>query len=235
MGISPKPTLPQSASVEFFPRFRAAVAILREGYEYAPNLERSVWDIVVEIHVMRATSLTNSDLRCLVCKLFPQHAAEINRAGKDIRAFRRTAPPAVTKRTCFVLTETGAVHLCHGHDAVTQSGELPQLRSVPNFSRQVPEWDKERQELRVGDLVVKQLTVRAPNQELILESFQVKGWSPRIDDPFPPHLNQVSKQRLYDTINRHHKHRLIRFSGDGSAKGVRHLLISPRPRWNGAS
>ena len=46
-----------------------------------------------------------------------------------------------------------------------------------------PKWDPERQELRVGDLVVKQFKVPAANQERILAAFEADGWPVRSDDP----------------------------------------------------
>jgi hypothetical protein len=115
-----------------------------------------------------------------------------------------------------------------GHDTAAPSDELPRPPTAPTCSPQIPQWDKERQELRLGDLVVKQFKVPAPNQELILAAFQEEGWPPRMDDPLPPHPEQDSKRRLHDTIttlNRHQKHRLIRFSGDGSGEGVRWELL----------
>jgi hypothetical protein len=88
----------------------------------------------------------------------------------------------------------------------------------------VPHWDRDRQELRFGDILVKQFKVPAPNQEIILSSFEEEGWPARIDDPLPPQPNQDSKRRLHDTINalnRSHRQPLIRFLGDGSGEGIR--------------
>jgi len=89
----------------------------------------------------------------------------------------------------------------------------------------------------MGEMVVKQFKVPAPNQEVILASFEEEGWPPRIDDPLPPQADQDSKRRLHDTIitlNRHQKNRLIRFSGDGSGEGVRWDPCDPEPDRNGA-
>jgi hypothetical protein len=86
-----------------------------------------------------------------------------------------------------------------------------------------PNWDFRRKELRLGGCVIKQFRWSAANQEAILMAFEEDGWPPRIDDPLPPKLNQDSKRRLHDTIkclNRSHKKRLIRFSGDGTGEGV---------------
>jgi hypothetical protein len=79
--------------------------------------------------------------------------------------------------------------------------------------------------------------VPAPNQELILGCFEEEGWPPRIDDPLPPHPELAAKRRLHATIttlNRHHKHRLLRFLGDGSGEGVRWELLCPPVNNNGS-
>ena len=194
-------------------RFQAALALLREALNYAQELGRSVWDFAVEIAVLRAAGLSNSDLRWLVCRGLVEHAAEITRPGQDSRVFQPTGRLTFSEHTCFVLSE-----------------------AAPRFSRDVPRWDKERQELRVGELLVKQFKVPAPNQEMILASFEEEGWPPRIDDPLPPHVDQDSKRRLHDTIitlNRHQKNRLIRFSGDGSGEGVRWDPCGPPAERNG--
>ena len=95
--------------------------------------------------------------------------------------------------------------------------------------RVVPHWDADLQELRVNGLIVKQFKVPAPNQEMVLAAFQEEGWPTRIDDPLPPQAEQDPKRRLHDTIvslNRTHKHRLIRFMGDGSGEGVRWTIVT---------
>jgi hypothetical protein len=205
-------------------RFQPALAILREAYAYACELGRPVWDFAVEIHVLRAAGLTHSDLRWLVCRGLIEHGAETTRDGHDGRDFRPTGALTFTKRTCFVLAETATGPAQATTDACPTAALQRQPSPVASGPAPVPQWDKERQELRVGDLVVKQFKVPAPNQEMILASFEEEGWPPRIDDPLPPHIDQDSKRRLHDTIitlNRHQKNRLIRFSGDGSGEGVR--------------
>jgi hypothetical protein len=72
--------------------------------------------------------------------------------------------------------------------------------------------------------------VPAENQERILAAFEEEGWPVHIHDPLPPHSDQDSKRRLHNTINslnRHQKQPLIRFSGNGSGQGIRWEWIPP--------
>jgi hypothetical protein len=94
----------------------------------------------------------------------------------------------------------------------------------------VPTWDPHRQQLRLGDKIVKEFKLPAPNQELILMAFEEEGWPVRIDDPLPPHSDQDPKQRLHSTLNalnRHQKNRLLRFCGDGRGQGIRWEVLPP--------
>lgn len=220
----------QSSGKDVFHRFQAGLEILLEAYDYACELQRTTWDFAVEIQYLRAANLSNSDLRWLVCKGYVEHSAEMSRTGQDERAFHPTGTLTFGKRTCFVLTEKGALFARQENDTARRCNEAPHSPDASKTSQQIPEWDKERQELRVGGLVVKQFKVPAPNQEVILAAFQEEDWPPRIDDPLPPHPDQDAKRRLHDTIttlNRHQKHRLIRFSGDGSGEGIRWEYLLP--------
>lgn len=97
-------------------------------------------------------------------------------------------------------------------------------RNAEQAAHLVPVWDGDRLELRLGQRIVKRFKSPATNQATVLAAFDEEGWPPRIDDPLPPHPDLEPKRRLHDTINslnRNQKHRLIRFLGDGSGKGVR--------------
>ena len=87
-----------------------------------------------------------------------------------------------------------------------------------------PEWDGLRRELRWVGRVVKRFRVPAPNQEVVLATFQEEAWPPHIDDPLPGAVGVEPKRRLHDTIvalNRHQYQPGLRFVGDGTGLGVR--------------
>jgi hypothetical protein len=97
------------------------------------------------------------------------------------------------------------------------------LQTAQNALAVRPQWDNEYRTLRVGQYVIKEYHVPCLSQEAILVAFQEEGWPHRIYDPLPPEGDIDPKSRLHDTIkrlNRHHKHQIIRFRGDGTGEGV---------------
>jgi hypothetical protein len=226
------PIAPQEFLAETSLAVKKSMRALCLAKHYADDLQCSLWDFAVEIEILRALGLTNNDFRWLLCKGYVQHREETTLAGDDGRTFRRLGNLAITKRTCVVLTEQGAsfasmiggdlIHRCELNrkdERLNENGA-----SVDG----VPHWDKDRQELRLGNSLVKRFKAPAPNQEVILAALEEEHWPSRIDDPLPPHSNQDAKRRLHDVINslnRNQQHPLIRFMGDGSGQGVRWELI----------
>jgi hypothetical protein len=212
--------------------------LLAEAYRYSREVERSVWDFAVEIDALHTVRATPSELRWLICKGYVAHASEITMPGDRTRTFRR--PPAAglifSRRTCFVLTDAGFAFAASLNDGPSWLPRRldPQSRGddanpAACSAPAKPTWDRDRQELRVGQIVVKQFKVPAPNQERILAAFQEEDWPVHIDDPLPPAAEQDPKRRLHDTINslnRNQKRSLLRFVGDGSGQGLRWELAS---------
>lgn len=247
-GKSPQASF--RAGMRVTKRTRTALSALLQSSEYAKELDRSVWDFAVEISVLRKAGLTNSDLRWLLCKGFVAHGCELSTDSQESRTFRESEKLAFSRRSCFVAKEPGIDFIRSVLDLdVSVQPALPenrpsecgvghingkQIRDVEpdgtngRVEALVPVWDRDRQELRVGNQLVKQFKAPAPNQELILSAFQEDGWPIRIDDPLPPNGNQDPKRRLHDTINslnRCHKVFLIHFKGDGRASGIRWDLV----------
>ncbi|NLX97026.1 MAG: hypothetical protein GXY83_12700 [Rhodopirellula sp.] len=240
----PKLTFRIGSAPPLSARRNDALRLLLEAQFYAADLRRSVWDFAVEISLLRKTGLTSNDLRWLLCKGYVEHGREMTVSHETSRTFRRSSGLTFARRTCFVLTESGVEF---AQEALTQSrknqatinGARPEA-AIPasngngaphkELANLAPKWDRQRQELRVGPYLVKQFKVPAANQERILAAFEEEDWPVKIDDPLPPHCEQDPKRRLHDTINslnRNQKHRLIRFTGDGSGQGVRWSLLMP--------
>lgn len=220
------------AHAEMPHRVGEGLRFLLEAKEYAVDVDTDLWNFALELSELRAVGLTNSDLRWLAMKGFVEFGRETTLPGEATRSFHRLQGLTFTKRTCCIITPSGA-------DAVralgppTEQAKPAQPSAPPQTSTQpaprvVPHWDSDVQELRINGLIVKQFKVPAPNQEMVLAAFQEEHWPARIDDPLPPQADQDPKRRLHDTIvslNRSHKHRLIRFMGDGSGEGVRWTIV----------
>ncbi len=224
-GLSPADRFP----VEFTPKLRMALQLLLEGWDYGRELERDVWEFAVELDILRAAGLNNNDFRWLAQHDYIEAGVEVTLQGESARLFRRDGQLRLTPTTCFVLTEAG-------HRFAAARLGTPRFNGAPVAADSVngagaartadlgPCWDRDRQELRFGAVIVKQFKVPAPNQEMILAAFEEEHWPPRIDDPLPPLPSQDPKRRLHETItslNRNQRRRLIRFMGDGSGQGVR--------------
>ena len=195
-----------------------------------------IWQFSVELSALRRAGLTTNECRWLVAKGLARHAREVTAADSDRRSFQNYANLALSKRTCFVIADRGVAYAnalfratprrraSDSRDSTAVNRRRPAPESNGHTATLTPIWDSDRQQLRVGRMIVKEFKVPAANQEAILAAFQEEGWVPRIDDPLAPQLNQDSKRRLHDTINslnRNQKHALIRFLGDGKGEGIR--------------
>jgi hypothetical protein len=191
----------------------------------------------MEIAVLRRARLNHNDLRWLVCVGLLEHAREIIKTADIHRRFRPCRNLSFDKRSCFVLTPTGAAALArqpaiNGAATWLSAGQLATnsvgiRRSRPSGAI-CPHWDSECHEFRIGDEVVKAFKLPSPNQETILAAFEEEGWPQRIDDPLTPSPSIHPKRRLHDTIkslNRNQRIRRIRFMGDGTGEGIRWTLI----------
>jgi len=198
---------------------------LWKAYCYAYELRCDPWEFAVGIDSLRLQGLENNDLRWLVQKGYIASAVETKPIEKSRRCFYRSAGLAFPRGTCFVLTSAGAQFL-EEVIARTESGANQwedNVAPAAEDSSASPWWDAENRELRFDGQLVKQFKVPAPNQELILASFQEQAWPHHVDDPLPPLPELDSKRRLHDTIcrlNRNQKHRLLRFRGDGRGSGL---------------
>jgi len=204
--------------------------VLVEAYDYAHDLGCDVWDFAVEIAELVVAGLTHSDLRWLIRRGLVEHGGETTFTGELRRSFRRIEGLSFCLQSCFVLSESGCAFARKNATSVSRTVSLSS-RLVERLAQQmerIPQWDCERHELLLSEMVVKQFKLPAPNQEAILMAFEEEKWAPKIDDPIPPVADQDPKQRLRDTIkslNRNQKNRLIRFTGDGSGEGVLWELI----------
>lgn len=221
---------PEKSELSFPSRIYAGLHLLLEALEYAHNLETNEWNFAIELSCLRRLKLSNSDLRWLVGRGLIDHAIEITAPDEGERSFKHIARLTPCKRLCFMLTPRGAA-MCREIfrksapvDRIqNQLSEDSSMLTIAASFPSTPKWDRDRQELRIGSIVIKRFRVPAASQEAVLAAFEEEGWPPRIDDPLPPRSDQSPKRRLQETIkslNRNQKRPLIRFLGDGSAQGI---------------
>ncbi|MBC7856090.1 MAG: hypothetical protein IAF94_21885 [Pirellulaceae bacterium] len=218
---------------------KGGLLILWRGCEYARNLGLESWEFAVEQETLARAGLLPIDLHWLMSRGYVEMAPRVT--SPECR--QGLSPPCngshEEQDACFFLTRAGMAYV-----SLLLTGGSPPTPRIPaeqecardgeevhdlEHCANSPKWDRARKELRFGDCIVKQFRWSAVNQEAILMAFEEEGWPPRIDDPLPGKQDQDPKQRLHDTVkclNRNHKKRLIRFTGDGTGEGVLWLLQS---------
>ena len=227
----------QNGEIALAPRMKAALVALLEALEYAQDLEGSAWDFALEISSMRRLKLSTSDLRWLVVRGLVKHALEVTPPRDAVRSFRRPERPAFGKKSCFVLSPAGAELARTLRPAVSAlsteeflpTGETftaahdPPREFTPPAPPLQPRWDRDRQELRVGSIVVKRFKIPSAGQEAILAAFEEQNWPARIDDPLSICTGPSRHGRLQEIIsqlNKSQKRALLRFLDDGSGHSV---------------
>lgn len=203
-------------------RLTVLVDILLDAYDFAQELDVGPEQFAVEWPVLSRFAITPNDVRWLHAKHFVLHLVEHVHTDGSERRFEQRTPLAFQANSCFQLTELG-VHTVRALNAHLLEHPVPPPPPAP-FAQCCPYWDADRRELRWGESLIKRFKIAAPNQEIILCSFQEEGWPPHLDDPLPPVHDVEPKRRLHDTIvslNRHHEQPGLRFTGDGTGRGVR--------------
>src|SRR5262249_3072626 len=139
-----------------------ALDLLFEAHNGAVEDGRDPWEYAVEVEDLQRAGLTKTKLRRLLHRGYVKWAEERTTPTSPKRRFKKGINPKLTSRTCVVLTEEGAAALRQTHATSTNGESL-------NGTAVKPTWDRERRELRVGDVVVKRFKQPAPNQEKILD------------------------------------------------------------------
>jgi hypothetical protein len=190
--------------------------LLLDAYYCVRDLETNAWEFAVEIGLLNAAGLTNTQLRWLLYQGYVLQGVELTPTGARRRTFQQIANLRLTNTSSFVLTEAGAAYALEG---AWQNGD-----GVAAERRQRPVWDETRRELRVGKVVVKRFKQPAANQQLVLRVLEEEDWPSRIDDPLPPEQEQNSMRRLNKTIsnlNRGQQAMIkVHFGGGGDGQSI---------------
>ncbi len=164
---------------------RTALVQLAEAYAYAKERQGKPWLFAVERERLLALGVSTNLLRWLWQKGYVDPANEVTSPRDRTRKFRPCHNLVRPKRTCFILTDAGA--LFAARVLKQPAGCLPNGVAADEDVGlpAAPCWDGWRRVLRVGVLLVKDYRLPSPTQEAILEAFQEEGWPRRIDDPLP--------------------------------------------------
>ena len=215
---------------------RLSLGLLLKAHKYAHDVGHGVWDFAVAIQRLRATGLSECDMRWLGCKRYVEHALEMTLPGEAQRSFRPLGKLTFLDRSCFVLSNDGvrfSEQVARAAASSTWVGDGLNNIEQPSGSEGSkwthPHWDPNERVLWVGEAVVKRFRVPASNQEVVLSVFEEEGWPKHIDDPLSPAPEMDPKRRLHSTIhclNRNQKRHLIHFHGDGHGTGLCWELLS---------
>jgi len=210
-----------------------ALDLLLEARHYANLLGHDACDFALDFRALCSAGLSINDLRWLMCRHLLEHVKETTLAGDERRRFTPLGAMAFDRASCFTLSQAGVEFVLQPR--ISTSEKLPMLNGEASTRQssdaRIPTWDEQRQELRLGDKVVKRFTAPARNQQLILAAFEEEGWPTHVDDPLPPGSIDDPKRRLHDTIvslNRHQQRALLRFAGDGKGEGIRWELVAAK-------
>jgi hypothetical protein len=94
--------------VERWRRIQTALVDLLDGYDYARDLGRDVWDFAVEIDQLEKRGLRAEELRWLIAKGWILHAFERPSPFADRRCFIAAPAESFDQTSCFALSTTGA-------------------------------------------------------------------------------------------------------------------------------
>lgn len=189
-----------------------ALDMLWQAHRYAMDAGMNSWDFAIEINEFRRADVCNSELRWILSQGYAAHASETS-SGAEKRQFHCESSMSLNETSCFIIAQAGL--------ALVESWNAADGRRSSNIER--PAWDALRRELWVGGRMVKRYRRPALNQQKILDAFQAAHWPTHLVDPLPLRAAHCPKRRLHDAIkclNRCQLIAAIRFSGDGSGRGV---------------
>ena len=209
------------------PKLQRALQLLYEGYYYADEFGRDLWDFAVNLRSLWAVGVTDNDLRWLLLCGHIDHRIEHIWPEGSRRVFHRVRNLGFHQLSCFVLTKHGidlAREILEENKSTKLSnGQLIAHSSVENRGRtNRPYWDNACHTLFVRGKALKHFKFEAPNQEAVLRAFQQHHWQRCVAVTLPQDPGVSLKARLHDTIknlNRELRPHL-RFRQEGSGSRV---------------
>ncbi len=91
---------------------RAALALLSKPWTCARELKLDPWDFALWLLQLQKLGVSESDLQWLILNGYVDQADDVTTHRDPARCFLRRANVTFSERTCFVLTEAGALVAC---------------------------------------------------------------------------------------------------------------------------
>lgn len=197
---------------------RTVINFLRDAATYADDVSASQWEFASQIQQIRQLGALDGELRWLIKNGYAAHRVETTKSTSIARTFKQCRALSFTEQSCFVITSSGQDF------AAACSSTTPFHNGNRINGEATPHWNSQSRELWFGESLIKRFHVPAPNQQLILDSFEAESWPDELPNPFDKGRMSVRKQRLrtaIQTLNRNHHKAKIRFSGNGRGTGIR--------------
>lgn len=206
------------AATTLSPEQHRALCLLLKAHDHTHGQGHPPWNAAVKMRSLLAEGLTDQGLLELVCWRYLEHTSEAEQAAKVRGIVHPFTPQQLSANFCFLLTNEGLA-VARGLGRRASDGPPPMVLA------QLPHWNAEEQCLSFAGQVVKQFQQPAPNQELVLATFQECGWAFRVDNPFPRGGPVDWLEQLHNVIcrlNSAQKHALfhLQFGYDNEGKRI---------------
>src|SRR5262245_12308792 len=86
-----------------------SLLLLLRSARYAQNARRAKWDFAVSAHQLRASGLSDCDLRWLAYKGYVEYAMETSRPSRERRMIEKGHAIRFTNNSSFILTPQGVL------------------------------------------------------------------------------------------------------------------------------
>ena len=139
---------------------------LRKAHQAASACGRDPWDFAIRISQLFRCGISTEVLRTLIGRMWITHMQRIP-DHVNLPEFQAESRLIFSDRTCFVLTVQGlevADKLAAPGMCFTNQPKNPSTITPPAARYPTPCWDRQRRELRMGDVLVKRFRWPAENQ-----------------------------------------------------------------------
>lgn len=205
------------------PSVRSALLQLACAHSLAASMNRPLARFAVDLNLLQRRGGSITGMRWLLSTGYAEHF--LRRSPSSVR-LQRVAPDAEMNENSWFLPTAHGLEIA---GQIRQADQVnPSSSNGHSMTRLKPHWDDSTWELRLGNQLIKRYTQSAPNQFLILQSFQELNWRAMIDSPLLISRRVDPHKRLLNAVQRLNHGQLvsrIRFHADAGGKKIRWELI----------